>query len=102
MGNIRVIDEIEKISKSSPEFCSEFLELFQSIQDGSFKRVKRFLNNNKLVGISEVRGFKPRVVFDRIGKNDYAIITAFLKKCDNDRGYEFFRIKNTKVYESKR
>ena len=88
MGNIRVIDEIEKISKSSPEFCSEFVELFQSIQDGSFKRVKRFLNNNKLVGISEVRGFKPRVVFDRIGKNDYAIITAFLKKCDNDRGYK--------------
>lgn len=88
MGNIRVIDEIEKISKSSPKFCSEFLELFQSIQDGSFKRVKRFLNNNKLVGISEVRGFKPRVVFDRIGKNDYAIITAFLKKCDNDRGYK--------------
>lgn len=88
MGNIRVIDEIEKISKSSPEFCSEFLELFQSIKDGSFKRVKRFLNNNKLVGISEVRGFKPRVVFDRIGKNDYAIITAFLKKCDNDRGYK--------------
>ena len=85
MGNIRVVDEIEKISKSSPEFCSEFVELFQSIQDGSFKRVKRFLNNNKLVGISEVRGFKPRVVFDRIGKNDYAIITAFLKKCDNDR-----------------
>lgn len=88
MGNIRVIDEIEKISKSSTEFCSEFLELFQSIEDGSFKRVRRFLNNNKLVGISEVRGFKPRVVFDRIGKNDYAIITAFLKKCDNDRGYK--------------
>lgn len=88
MGNIRVIDEIEKISKSSPEFCSEFLELFQSIEDGSFKRVRRFLNNNKLVGISEVRGFKPRVVFDRIGKNDYVIITAFLKKCDNDRGYK--------------
>ncbi len=88
MGNIRAIDEIEKISKSSPEFCSEFLELFQSIEDGSFKRVRRFLNNNKLVGISEVRGFKPRVVFDRIGKNDYAIITAFLKKCDNDRGYK--------------
>lgn len=88
MGNIRVIDEIEKISKSSPEFCSEFLELFQSIEDGSFKRVRRFLNNNKLVGISEVRGFKPRVVFDRIGKNDYAIITAFLKKCDNDKGYK--------------
>lgn len=88
MGNIRVIDEIEKILKSSPEFCSEFLELFQSIEDGSFKRVRRFLNNNKLVGISEVRGFKPRVVFDRIGKNDYAIITAFLKKCDNDKGYK--------------
>lgn len=87
-GNIRVIDEIEKISKSSPEFCPEFLELFQSIEDGSFKRVKKFLNNNKLVGISEVRGFKPRVVFDRIGKNDYAVITAFLKKCDNDKGYK--------------
>lgn len=27
------------------------------------------------------------MVFDRISKNDYALITAFIKKSDNDRGY---------------
>ena len=38
-------------------------------------------------GFSEVRGFQVRIVFTRISKNQYALITAFTKKCDNDKGY---------------
>ena len=84
-GNIRVIDDIEHIDM---EYYEKFIGLFDSIKDGSFKNVKRFnKNNNETSGVAEVKDFKVRVVFDRIDKNSYAIITAFTKKSDNDKGY---------------
>ena len=69
------------------DYLESFKGLFESITDGTFKNVKRFNSNNKISGISEVKDFKTRVVFDRIGKYDYAIITAFTKKSNNDKGY---------------
>ena len=84
-GNIRVLEEINHIDD---EYYDSFTGLFNSIKDGTFKNVKKFATtNNKNSGVSEVKDFKIRVVFDRIGKNDYALITAFIKKSDNDRGY---------------
>lgn len=83
-GNIRVLEEIEAIPQ---EYYANFLGLFNSIKDGTFKNVKRFTNNNRISGICEVKDYKIRVVFDRIGKNDYAVITAFVKKTDRDKGY---------------
>lgn len=82
-GNIRVLEELEKIDQ---EYLEGFKVLFNSIKDGTLKNVKRFVNN-KTLNVSEVKGDKIRVIFDRIGKNDYAIITAIIKKCGNDRGY---------------
>ena len=38
-GNIRVLDELDKIS---PEYYARFFELFQSIKDGTFKNEQRF------------------------------------------------------------
>ena len=38
--------------------------------------------------IAEVRGFKTRILFDRVGKNTYVVIQMFVKKCDNDKGYK--------------
>ena len=66
-----------------------FKKLFDSIKDGTFKNVKRYNNNKNYLtsSVAEVKDFKIRVVFDRISKNDYALITAFIKKSDNDRGY---------------
>lgn len=83
-GNIRVFSDLESIPS---EYYEGFTELFQSIIDGSFKNVKRFVNNDKFNGMYEVKDFKIRVVFDRIGKNDYAIITAFVKKTNIDKSY---------------
>lgn len=86
-GNIRVLEEIASIPA---DFYPSFLALFQSIEDGTFKGVKRFGTSNvKIAGISEVRDVanKTRIVFDRIGPDTYAIITAFTKKVMQSHGY---------------
>lgn len=97
-GNIRVLEELSHIDS---EYLEEFKGLFDSIKDGSFKNVKRFSNtNNKNAGVSEVRDYKIRVVFDRISSHDYAIITAFIKKSDNDAGYLKSLISKVKNYDN--
>lgn len=83
-GNIRVLEEIEHIKD---EYYEGFKELIDSIVDGTFKNVKVFTNDRYLVGISEVKLFKIRVVFTRLSSNKYALITAFTKKSDNDKLY---------------
>ncbi|MCI8460497.1 MAG: hypothetical protein HFE81_03795 [Bacilli bacterium] len=92
-GNIIIIDDIEHIPN---EFYASFLELINSIIDGTFKGVKRF-SGNYLNGFCEVRGYQVRVIFSRLDKNCYALITAFIKKTDNNREYQEF-LKN-KVWE---
>lgn len=84
-GNIRIIDEMEHIPS---EFYPGFLELIQSIIDGTFKNVKRFTNNNQLSGVYEVKGYQVRVVFSRLKRDTYAIITGFVKKTTNDKFYQ--------------
>lgn len=83
-GNIKLIEDLEHIHPSN---YPAFLELVESIKNGTFKGVKRFTNNMHFAGISEVRGFQVRIAFSRISKHKYALITAFTKKCDNDKGY---------------
>ena len=54
----------------------------------TFRNVKRFSSNNtETAGFCEVKNHKTRVVFDRVGPNTYAVITAFMKKSDKDKGY---------------
>ena len=84
-GNIRVIDELEHIPS---DYYDSFLELINSIINGTFKNVKTFTSNYHLTGISEVKGFKTRVVFSRLDKNTYGLITAFVKKTDTDKLYK--------------
>lgn len=85
-GNIRVLEDIEK--RVPQEYYKGFAELFESIQNGRFKNVRRFVaSNSKTAGFSEVKEHKIRVVFERIGPHAYAVITAFMKKSDNDKGY---------------
>ena len=82
-GNRRVIEEIKSIPS---EYYPDFLALINSIVDGKFKNPKHFTNNSILT-VDEVRGFKVRLVFERIDSNVYALITAFVKKCDCDNYY---------------
>ena len=83
-GNVRVIEDLEGIAD---EYYPLFQELFKSIEDGSFKGIKRFTNNNELKGALEVRAPKVRVVFTKLSKNNYMAITAFTKKLTMNRGY---------------
>ena len=71
------------------EYYEGFEELFRSIKDGTFKGAKRLnSNNNKTSSLSEVRGFKTRVLFDKLDENTYIIIMCAVKKCDYDNGYK--------------
>lgn len=96
-GNIRVLEELSHIDI---EYLDGFKGLFDSIKDGSFKNMQRFYSaNNKNAGVSQVKDYKIRVVFDRISSHDYAIITAFVKKSDNDMGYLRSLISKIKNYD---
>lgn len=86
-GNIKVLDDLEHMAL---EFLPGFRELIESIRNGTFKGIKRFNNNNVLNGICEVRGSLIRILFQRIDRNTYALITAFIKKTTMDKGYQDF------------
>ena len=84
-GNIYCLNDLDKIKKEYESFS----ELFKSIKDGTFKRAKRLnSNNSKTSSLLEVRGFKTRVLFDRLDKNNYIIIMCAVKKCNFDNGYK--------------
>ena len=102
-GRIRVLDDLDRIPV---DYYDEVSSLMQSIVDGTFKRVKKFNKSSDLnvAGISEVRGHKVRILFDRIDHNTYAIITTFLKKADNEKIYREFircRIAEYRLNENK-
>ena len=85
-GNIYCLNDLDNIKK---EYYESFSELFKSIKDGTFKRAKRLnSNNSKTSSLSEVRGFKTRILFDRLDKNNYIIIMCAVKKCNFDNGYK--------------
>ena len=86
-GSVKILDDLRSEDAS---FYPAFLELINSIEDGSFKYVKRFKNNNDLIGVCEVKGYQVRVVFVRIDKDTYGLITALVKKQDNDKNYRNF------------
>lgn len=85
MGNIRVLDDMERIPSS---YYKKFDSLFTSIKDGTFKGVKKM--HGALDGLSEVRDIPTgaRVTFMRLDRNTYAIISAFVKKTVNNSGYQ--------------
>ena len=84
--NIRILEDIQGLKTESYQ---SFVELLNSIKNGTFKEVKRFTGDVDLKGISEVRDISngTRIAFTRLSKNYYAILTAFIKKNQNDYGY---------------
>ena len=82
------------------EYYQTFKELLLTIKKGTFKNVRTFSSNHKtLNSISEVKDFKTRVVFERLGKNTYAIIDIFVKKSDNDAGYRTALVNRVDYYK---
>lgn len=85
-GNIYAIEDIKSINS---EYYASFLELYESIKNGTFKRVKRLTTtNNKTNSVSEVRGFKTRIIFDKLDQNTYVVLQVAIKKSNFDRGYK--------------
>lgn len=83
-GNTYALNDIKKIDV---QFYDGFLELLESIQNGTFKNIKAFQNNQKLNGLLEVKGFHERIIFKRMSETIYAIIDIFVKKDKYDGGY---------------
>ena len=95
-GNIPILDDFEHIPS---DFYPGFVELIDSVINGTFKGLKRFKNNNCLNGICEVKGFQIRILFQRLNHNTYALITAFLKKTDNGKEYQNFITSRVSSYK---
>ena len=81
---IRIFDELKDIPQ---EECEGFIELFESIKNGTFKNIRRFVNNEALNGALEVKGYQVRILFQRLSSDCYVIISMFIKKTQNDSGY---------------
>lgn len=95
-GNISVIDDIAK--DISNEAYDDFKILFNSIVDGTFKGIKRFSDNDHYSFMAKVSFNEARVLFDRVGKNDYVIIGAFIKKTTTGKSYKETLESNVKSY----
>ncbi len=78
LGNVYALKDIEEIPIA---YYETILELLESIQNNSFKNVSKFTRNNFWVGgMLEVKGFKIRVIFQKLAEDKYAILGIFMKK----------------------
>lgn len=71
------------------EYYASFLELILSIKNNKFKNRKALVDISKIL---EVKNFKTRVIFARVGQNKYAILGMFLKKADKNNYHRSFLI----------
>ena len=85
-GKIRILEDLDHITS---EFYPEIFDLIRSIENGTFKRIRKFnlKSNPVLGGVCEVRGSWARVLFQRIDCNTYVLISAFIKKAHNTTMY---------------
>ncbi len=95
-GNPRLLDDLKSIPS---DFYDEFLELFISMIDGTFKKCKRFNMNKKLNELREVKGDHLRITYVKLGKNTYGVLTAFMKKTNSDHGYRNMLYTRYKEYK---
>jgi hypothetical protein len=91
-GDNVILDDIDSILKSGcPKTTLQaFKTLLVSIENGTFKGVKRFKNNQKLNGLAEVKDENARIIFKRLYNNTYTIICMFIKDCQKDKHYQEF------------
>lgn len=99
-GNVYAKEDLENIDLESYE---SFKEIYESIKNGSFKNVKRFASNNKIKGLSQVKMWQTRLIFDRVNADTYIIINLFIKKCNTETTYAFDTIsRRNSLYQSKK
>lgn len=94
-GNICAYSDIKDIPSENYDL---FYGLLESIRLGTFKNVKMFAEIDGIKDLSEVKDSQARVVFDRIGKNTYVIISMFVKKVDSNAIYRASIINRSDLY----
>ena len=94
-GNIYAESDLASIDS---EWYPAFKGLFETIEDGTFKNVKRLTSNRISQGIPEVRDNGIRIVFDKVNRNTYIILDIFVKKSDHDKGYSNQLINRLAIY----
>ena len=100
-GNPCVLSELKHIDS---EYYEGFIGLFESIITGKFKNLRKFSPNSQTAGLREVKDFKIRVIFSRIGPEEYCVISALTKKTDSNSDYQEqinLRASNFKKLEAK-
>ena len=78
-GNYYALKDLDDIPK---EYYASFLELLLSIKNNRFKNRKNLTDISKVL---EVKNFKTRIIFSRVGQTKYAILGMFMKKVDKDK-----------------
>lgn len=96
-GNVCALSDLKDIPSC---YYEDFYELLESICTGTFTNFKKFINNDYLKGLSEVRGEGTRIIFDRVGNNIYLIIYMFVKKTDRNASYQASLQNRNELYKS--
>lgn len=97
-GNLYVNNDLLAIPT---EYYSSFRDLFLSIQNGTFKNLKRLNKDSiKKTSVVEVKDYQSRIVFDRIGSNRYIILSVFIKKVDWNNENRLSLINRVDMYRS--
>lgn len=97
-GNVCALSDIKSIDS---EYYGAFLNLLQSIINGTFKNVKSFTVQGSGTVMSEVKDFKIRIVFVKLEPNVYIINSIFVKKVDSDLSYRNNLINRDALYRNK-
>lgn len=89
--------------KGKEDIYSCFYELFKSIEDGTFKSLKRFLRTDRqLFGLAEVRVQQSRVIFIHLYGNIYGVITAIEKKSDKGIKHRLEILSGVELYNNQK
>lgn len=89
-GSAIVTSELESISS---EYYEGFKGLIESIEDGTFKNLKRIRTPNGGETIYEVKDFGIRVMFKWIAPKTYTLISAFIKRNTSGDGKYYERLR---------
>ena len=89
---------IQDIKDIDIDYYKSFEELLNSIIDGTFKNIKAFKENKKLLGLLEVKNFKTRIVFRQINLNTYIVVAMFMKKYQKNLQYNENLINRNSIF----
>ena len=84
-GSIYVENDLNSINI---EYYNLFEELLRSIENGTFKNIKRLKSNTITNGTLELKNHEGvRMLFSKLNNDTYVIICCFIKKVDTSNGY---------------